>query len=138
MIKIFLDSNILFSIVYSDKNTKLSDLFLLQELKKVEIYISNLVKLETTKNVETKIPEKSDKLNDLLSKVEIFDDVLIKYSDIQNLPINDRIILSTAIYNKIEYFITGNSNDFRELYFKNIGKTTVLKPADFYEILVSK
>ena len=134
MIKIFLDSNILFSIVYSDKNTKLSDLFLLQEFKKVEIYISNLVKLETTKNVETKIPDKTEKLNDLLLKVEILDDVLIKYSKIQNIPTNDRIILSTAIYNKIEYFITGNTNDFNEYYFKKLGSTTVLKPADFYEI----
>lgn len=134
MIKIFLDSNILFSIVYSGNKTKLSDLFLLQDFNKVEIYISNLVKIEMIKNVEIKIPDKIEKLNKLLSKVKILDDVLLKYSEIQNIPTNDRIILSTAIYNKIEYFITGNTNDFNEFYFKKLGSTTVLKPVDFYEI----
>lgn len=72
-------------------------------------------------------------LNELIKKSKILGDVLadIKYELVNSLPQNDRIILATAISNRMDYFITGNSNDFKNLYHKKIGKTLILKPIDF-------
>jgi predicted nucleic acid-binding protein len=133
-LKVFLDSNVLFSAAYSGKEKSRSYLFFeLQDIGIIEIYISNLVKFESINNIKIKRPEKSNFLNELLSKVIIIEDVYIYYDDIKSLPENDRIILSSAAYHNIDFFITGNTKDFSPFYNKKLSNTLILTPKNFLE-----
>jgi predicted nucleic acid-binding protein len=134
-LKVFLDSNIVFSVAYSGKEKSRSYIFFeLQDLNIIEIYISNLVKFETTHNINIKKPEKLDFLNELLNKVNILEDIDIYYQYIESLPENDRIILSSAIYHNIDFFITGNTKDFLIFYNKKISNTLILTNKNFLEL----
>lgn len=133
-IKVFLDSNILFSIAYTGKENSRSYLiYEIQSIGNLEVCLSNLVCREAIYNIKIKKPERLILLNELIKKSKILADVLadIKHELVNSLPQNDRIILATAISNRMDYFITGNSNDFKNLYHKKIGKTLILKPVDF-------
>ncbi|OGW37625.1 MAG: hypothetical protein A2Y97_10740 [Nitrospirae bacterium RBG_13_39_12] len=37
----------------------------------------------------------------------------LKHAEARKLPQNDRIILSTAVYNKTDIFVAGNEKDFK-------------------------
>ncbi len=131
-LKVFLDSNIVFSAAYSGKEKSRSYLFFeLQNLNIIKIYISNLVKFESVHNIKIKKPEKLDFLNELLCKVAIIKDVDVYYEFAKTLPENDRIILSSAIYHNIDFFITGNTKDFLTFYNKKLKNTLILTPKDF-------
>ena len=131
-LKVFLDSNVVFSAAYSEKERSRSYLFFeLQNLNIIKIYISNLVKFESIHNIKIKKPEKLDFLNELLSKADIIEDVDIYYEFTKTLPENDRIILSSAIYHNIDFFITGNTKDFLTFYNKKLKNTIILTPKDF-------
>lgn len=133
-LRVFLDSNVLFSAAYSEKEKSRSYIFFeLRDLNIIEIYISNLVKFESVHNIKIKKPEKSGFLNELLSKVNILEDIYIYYDDIKSLPENDRIILSSAVYNDMDFFITGNTKDFLHFYNKKLSNTLILTPKSFLE-----
>ncbi len=118
-LKVFLDSNVVFSAAYSGKEKSRSYLFFeLQNLNIIKIYISNLVKFESVHNIKIKKPEKLDFLNELLNKADTIEDVDVYYEFAKTLPENDRIILSSAIYHNVDFFITGNTKDFLELTFE--------------------
>ena len=55
----------------------------------------------------------------------------LKHPELHELPINDRIILSTAVYHKADVFVTGNERDFNNFYHKKVLGTLILKPVDF-------
>lgn len=133
-IKVFLDSNILFSIAYSGKAKSRSYLlFELQEKGVLNIYVSPLVCEEVTLNIKLKRPEHQDFLNELIGKTRLVENILI-YEDhpqIKNLPQNDRIIFLTAVYHGMDFFLTGNDRDFSKLYNQKIARTLILRPADF-------
>ena len=60
-LKVFLDSNVVFSAAYSEKGKSRSYIFFeLQNLNIIKIYISNLVKFESIHNIKIKKPEKLD------------------------------------------------------------------------------
>jgi predicted nucleic acid-binding protein len=133
-IKAFLDSNILFSIAYSGKAKSRSYLlFELQEKGVFNIYVSPLVCGEASLNIKLKRPEHQDFLDELIGKTRLVENILV-YEDhprIKNLPQNDRIILLTAVYHRMDFFITGNDRDFSKLYNQKVGRTLILRPADF-------
>jgi predicted nucleic acid-binding protein len=130
---VFLDSNVLFSIAYPGQDRSRSYLlYELQDAGDVEIFISNLVKEEAFFNIKIKKPEMMPFLKNLIRRTTVLENILVSMNiPIQTLPDNDKIILSTAIHNKIEYFLTGNERDFKNLYKKQFYQTTVLRPAEF-------
>ncbi len=131
-IKVFCDSNIFFSAIYTDfKNSYPSLIIELAENNFFDIYFSNLVELEVKYNIEKKIPQKIDVSNKLFRKFIRVEDVIIELEILNKLPEKDRIILSTAIYYRMDYFITGNVKDFSYLLNKKIGETLVLSPKEF-------
>jgi len=131
-IKVFCDSNIFFSAIYTDfKNSYPSLIIELAENNFFDIYFSNLVELEVKYNIEKKIPQKIDVSNKLFRKFIRVEDVIIELEILNKLPEKDRIILSTAIYYRMNFFITGNVKDFSYLLNKKIGKTLVLSPKEF-------
>lgn len=132
--KVFLDSNVIFSICWSGKGK--SRAFLLYELQEngfFHIFISQLVYNETRFNLETRRPEGVPLFEELMRETEMVPDVSASTSrkELLSLPDNDRIILSTALFHGMDLFLTGNSRDFNSLYHKKIIKTTILTPGDF-------
>ncbi|MDA8089513.1 MAG: PIN domain-containing protein [Nitrospiraceae bacterium] len=133
-IKVFLDSNVVFSIAYTGKERSRSYLiYEIQALGKLKVYLSDLVCKEALFNIRRKKPEAEQDLNLLIRQSKVLVDVAadLKHADIHNLPLNDRIILSTAVYHKTNVFVTGNKKDFNNFYHKKVLGTLILKPADF-------
>jgi predicted nucleic acid-binding protein len=132
-IKVFLDSNVLFSIAYTGKDKSRSYLiYEIQALGMLKVYLSNLVCEETLFNIRRKKPEAEQLLKDLIRRSKVLADVAadFKHPEIHKLSQNDRIILSTAVYHKIDVFVTGNEKDFKNLYHKRVLGTLVLRPVD--------
>lgn len=132
--KVFLDSNVIFSICWSGKEKSRS--YLLYELQKegfFRIFISRLVHNEARYNLETRRSEGLALFKELMRETEMVSDVsaAIDKKEIVSLPDNDRIILSTALFHRMDFFLTGNTRDFCTLYQNKVMKTTVLTPGDF-------
>lgn len=133
-IKIFLDSNVLFSIAYSGREKSRAYLIYdIQEADILEVYISGIVSEEAMLNIRNKRPSSLSFLQELIQRSKILSDVMVdsQNKQISKLPQNDRIILTTALYHEMSFFITGNDKDFKAFYNKRIHNTLILKPADF-------
>lgn len=132
--KVFLDSNVVFSICWSGKERSRS--YLLYELQQrgfFHIFISRLVHDETKFNLETKRVEAVPLFEELMLESEMVSDIASSAvsSELAALPDNDRIILSTAVFHRMDFFLTGNSRDYKHIFHKKILQTMVLTPADF-------
>ena len=131
-LRVFLDSNVWFSSLYTDlKGSYPSVILKLAQAGVFDLYYCTLVALELKHNVRRKIPEKEDALNSLLERSEKLTDVLLDLEILKKLPEGDRIILSTAIYNRMDVFVTGKTRDFGYLLRERIGRTRILTPKDF-------
>jgi predicted nucleic acid-binding protein len=133
-IKVFLDSNVLFSIAYSGKEKSRSYLiYEIQAKGAITVYLSNLVCAEATHNIKNKKPDSGTFLEELIEKSVVLGDITARLNNsiVNRLPLNDRIILTTAIGSKMNCFLTGNDKDFGALYHKKAGDTIILKPVDF-------
>jgi len=136
-IKIFLDSNVLFSIAYTGKDKSRSYLiYEIQTLGMLKVYLSKLVCEEALFNIRRKKPDTEELLNELIDRSEILVDISadLKHAEARKLAQNDRIILSTAVYNKMDIFVTGNEKDFKNLYHKKVLSTLILRPVDFLNL----
>lgn len=133
-LKVFLDSNIWFSALYTNfKGSYPSVILKLSQAGIFDLYYTTLVALELRHNVQKKIPEKESALNTMLERAKKLIDVLLDLEILKRLPEGDRVILSTAIYNRVDAFVTGNTRDFGYLLGERIGKTWILSPRDFCE-----
>ena len=136
-IKIFLDSNVLFSIAYTGKDKSRSSLiYEIQALGMLKVYLSKLGYEEALFNIRRKKPDVEEFLNELIDRSQILGDIAadLKHAEARKLPQNDRIILSTAVYNKTDIFVTGNEKDFKNLYHKRVLSTLILRPVDFLNL----
>lgn len=133
-IKVFLDSNVLFSIAYSGRDGSRSSLIYdIQALGMIKVFVSNLVCEEALFNIRKKKPYAEQLLKELIHKSKVLGDIAadLKHTEANKLPQNDRIILSTAAFHKTDIFVTGNHKDFKNLYHKKVLGTLILKPVDF-------
>jgi predicted nucleic acid-binding protein len=133
-VKVFLDSNVLFSIAYSGKETSRS--YILYELQRqsyIRLFISNLVREEVLFNLQDKRKEAMEFVRELLQTTVVLPDISLdlEAAGISRLPENDRLILGTAVFHEMDYFLTGNSRDFKTNYRTSISRTTILSPRDF-------
>jgi predicted nucleic acid-binding protein len=133
-VKVFLDSNVLFSIAYSGKETSRS--YVLYELQRqgyINLYISNLVREEVLFNLQEKRKEAMKLVRELLQTTVVLPDISLDLAaaGISRLPENDRLILGIAVFHEMDYFLTGNIRDFKMYYRNKISRTTVLSPRDF-------
>ena len=133
-VKAFLDSNVLFSIAYSGKETSRS--YVLYELQRqghVNLNISNLVREEVLFNLQEKRKEAMELVRELLQTTVVLPDISLDLAaaGVSRLPENDRLILGTAVFHEMDYFLTGNIRDFKRYYRNKISRTTILSPRDF-------
>lgn len=132
--KVFLDSNVIFSICWSGIASSRSGLlFELQNQGHIQLFISRLVHDETLFNLQTKRQDAIPVFRQLTRQLVILADsyALTAQPDIMKLPLNDRVILMTAMSSGMEFFITGNSRDFSDIYGNKLGGMLTLQPADF-------
>ena len=133
-VKVFLDSNVLFSIAYSGKEASRS--YVLYELQRqghVNLNISNLVREEVLFNLQEKREEALELVTELLQTTVVIPDISLDLAaaGVSRLPENDRLILGTAVFHEMDYFLTGNNRDFKKYYRKKISRTMILSPRDF-------
>jgi predicted nucleic acid-binding protein len=132
--RVFLDSNVLFSMAYTGKDKSRSYLiYEIQALGMLKVYLSHLVCEEALFNIRRKRPDAEQFLNELIHRSKVLGDIAadLKHAELRKLPQNDRIILSTAVYHKADVFVTGNEKDFKNLYHKRVLGTLILRPVDF-------
>ena len=133
-VTVFLDSNVLFSVAWTGREKSRSAiLFELQSLGFIRLFISRLVLEETMSNLRGKRPEAIPFFEELSGEVEVVPDLVVEGGDrrLKELPENDRVILSTAVTHGMDFFLTGNTRDFRGLYHRRIGRTLILTPREF-------
>ena len=133
-VTVFLDSNVLFSVAWTGREKSRSAiLFELQSLGFIRLFISRLVLEETISNLRGKRPEAIPFFEELSGEVEVVPDLVVEGGDrrLKELPENDRVILSTAVAHGMDFFLTGNTRDFRGLYHRRIGRTLILTPREF-------
>lgn len=132
---IFLDAKVLFSMAYSGQEKSRS--YLLVELKKagiIGLVTSHIALEEAIRNLELKKPSALKILKNILDSVKILQDIPIENvecNNIYSLPLDDRFIFATAVWYKVDYFLTGNIRDFQHMMNKVICGVKVMKPADF-------
>ncbi len=133
-VTVFLDSNVLFSVAWTGREKSRSAiLFELQSLGFIRLFISRLVLEETISNLREKRPEAIPFFEELSGEIEVVPDLVVEGEDrrLKELPENDRVILSTAVAYGMDFFLTGNTRDFRGLYRRRIGRTLILTPREF-------
>ena len=133
-VTVFLDSNVLFSVAWTGREKSRSAiLFELQSLGFFRLFISRLVLEETMSNLREKRPEAISFFEELSEEVEVVPDLVVEGEDrrLKELPENDRVILSTAVAHGMDFFLTGNTRDYRGLYRRRIGRTLILTPREF-------
>lgn len=133
-VRVFLDSNVLFSIAYTGRDRSRSYLiYEIQALGLLTVCLSNLVCKEAFLNIRRKRPEAGQLLAELIDSSQVLADMSVDLGNAETsrLPQNDRIILSTAVYHKADFFLTGNEKDFKGLYRRRVLGTLILKPGDF-------
>ena len=133
-VTVFLDSNLLFSVAWTGwEKSRSAILFELQSLGFIRLFISRLVREETMSNLRGKRPEAIPFFEELSGEVKVVPDLVVEGEDrrLKELPENDRVILSTAVAHGMDFFLTGNTRDFRGLYRRRIGRTLILTPREF-------
>ena len=133
-VTVFLDSNVLFSVAWTGREKSRSAiLFELQSLGFIRLFISRLVLEETISNLRGKRPEAIPFFEELSGEVEVVPDLVVEGGDrrLKELPENDRVILSTAVAHGMDFFLTGDTREFRGLYHRRIGRTLILTPREF-------
>jgi len=131
-LKVFLDSNVFFAALYMDmKGSYPSIILRLAQEHCFDLYFSTLVELEVKHNIAKKLPQKRFQVDSLFKNFKKLEDVSLELSLLKRLSEKDRIIISTAIYHRMNYFVTGNTKDFSYLLGKKIDQTFVLAPKNF-------
>ncbi len=124
-IRIYVDSNVLFSASYSDRNRLLQ----FWHLRNVSLVVSSIAITESIHHARR--PDHAARLQTLLSSAEV-----VSNPDARRLPkevilaAKDRPILTAAIAAKVNFLVTGDKNHFRHLYGTTVGGVYISAPTD--------
>lgn len=131
--KVFLDSNVIFSALYSPQGTPAEVLYLTNKFE-IKALISDQVELEVLRNLKLKLPEILGEFQHLLSAgvLTLVDDVPIERNQkwVKFLPQEDALILETAIFHGCDCLVTGNTRDFN-LEIEKVSGLKILTPRAF-------
>jgi len=134
--KIFIDSNVWFSAFY--KKGVCSDLIELLHKLNLEIVVSELVLEEILTNIKEKIPDALPLVIEYLKLIKPTvvknpkKEEILKYKNLASL--KDLPILISAFKYQCQYFISGNTKDFKINLIQKKFNLKILKPADFLKI----
>ena len=137
--RVFLDTNVIFSGLYSSKGApgKILELFIKGQ---IEVVVSQQVLDEVVRTVKDKLPEALPALNTLLvnNPPEVVPAPEIEY--IKQWPgvlsLADAAILAAAVASGTHIFITGDRHFFKSTLLLGTG-VIIIKPATFLERYLS-
>ena len=133
--KVFLDSNIWFSLIYGSENC--SKIITAHIEKRMAGIISSQVLEESIRNIVKKIPTKLATFESLISAnpPKVVSSSQTIGPRIQSLVSpEDQPIFSSALDAEVDYFITGNIKDFKRDKLEKLTKIKVLTPAEAVKV----
>jgi predicted nucleic acid-binding protein len=129
VLRVYLDSNVLFSASYKEENRFLE----FWRLTEVIPVTSPFSVGEVLRHV--KRPGHAERLAALLDRTEMATDAELDYIPRSvSLVAKDLPILAAAIKAKVDFLVTGDGNHFEHLYGTQVGTTRILKSARFLDI----
>jgi len=126
--RIFLDANILFSVVYGSEGLNL--FWELAKKRRCTLFTSNYVVEEARRNLMNS--EQLKKLATYLSKVRIVPEVDPDIPCPIELPNKDRPVMLAALSIKADYLITGDTIHFGKYFGRRIGGIKICRPRDYF------
>ncbi|MEK7127127.1 MAG: PIN domain-containing protein [Patescibacteria group bacterium] len=132
MPRVFLDSNIWFSAFYGSQNCQ--KILEAGKNNKINLVISQQVLKETVRNIKEKIPAQLDNFKTFIldNPPEIFSDPETLSKKLEGLiSVEDLPIFQAAQAAKVDYFVTGNTKDFKVTELKKLTKTKIVTPKQF-------
>jgi predicted nucleic acid-binding protein len=125
-LRVFLDSNVLFSASHKED----SDFLDLWRLREITPVVSHYAIGEVKRNVRSS--SHGVRLANLLSRLQIVSDADLGFIPPSvRLASKDQPILAAAISASVDYLITGDKGHFSHLYFKRVSGVYVMPPGDF-------
>jgi predicted nucleic acid-binding protein len=128
-IRVYLDSNVLFSASYKP-DSEFLDLWILRDVTPVT---SQYAVGEVSRNIKTIRHRES--FETLLARMQFVSDADVRYiPKTTTLAPKDQPILATAIFSSVEFLVTGDSNHFGHLYNTTVAHVQILRPTDFLRL----
>lgn len=135
--KVFLDSSVLFSLVYSDKGAAWA-IFNLGKENKIKVIVSRYVTEEVTEVLWEKLPEAINLYLRLISQIQIIKrSNRVQVKKFINLieDKNDAPILADATYEKANYLITLDKKHFiKNKKLSKVVKFQIITPGEFMKL----
>jgi len=125
--RIFLDANILFSVVYGSPG--LNRLWELASQKRCLLFASQFVIEEANRNLFH--PEQIRRLDDFLSEVHMVPEVDLTLPCPIQLPEKDRPVLLAAISVQANYLLTGDVTHFGKYFGQTVNGVAICRPRDY-------
>ncbi len=126
--RIFLDANILFSVVYGSPG--LNRFWELTKKGRCTLFTSNYVVEEARRNLINS--EQLKKLSTYLSKVRIVPEVDPDIPCPIELPKKDRPVMLAALSIKADYLITGDTIHFGKYFGQTVSGVKICRPRDYF------
>jgi predicted nucleic acid-binding protein len=128
-VRVYLDSNVLFSASYKPDSTFLG----LWNLQNVTPVTSQYAIGETSRNISTL--NHRERFESLLAQTQFISDADVGYIPPSViLAAKDQPILAAAIFASIEYLVTGDANHFGHLYNTTVKHVKILRPTEFLSL----
>jgi len=128
LIRVYLDSNVLFSASYSERNRSLD----FWRLERVIPVTSPYAVEEVRGNLRQ--PGHFARFDALLLKTELVSDFDVRFIPSGVTVVEkDRPILASAIGSRVDYLVTGDKNHFKHLYGNIVEKVYISSPSDFLD-----
>jgi predicted nucleic acid-binding protein len=140
-VKIFLDSNVILSGLFSDRGAPRIILDLLSLHLPILIGVTgqyNMIEIE--RNIKKKMPDILPLYKDFLPKLDLTIIPLPSLEDIKSLSGNisdkDVPVLASAITGKADFLVTGDKKDFLKPQTKGKYPLKIVSPSEFLEIVL--
>jgi predicted nucleic acid-binding protein len=126
LIRVFLDSNILYSATHDVQ----SDFLAIWQFRDTTPIVSQYVLDEVSRNIRSS--QQRQHFERLLEQTEIISDADMRIVPATvSLVAKDRPILAAAINARADYLVTGDMNHFGDLYDTSIANVRIMKPRPF-------
>ncbi len=128
-IRVYLDSNVLFSASHNDKNRFLE----FWRLSGITPVTSPYVVGEVSRNIRT--VDQRARFERLLEKTPFVSDGLVEMIPPDVILVKkDQQVLASAICASVDYLVTGDGNHFGHLYGKTVAHVVIMRPIPLLDL----
>ncbi|MGA1982744.1 MAG: hypothetical protein ABSG84_09720 [Acidobacteriaceae bacterium] len=128
-LRVYLDSNVLFSASY-DQNSVFLNFW---RMRNVGVVASYYAAGEVSRNID--VDSHRQRFEALLARTELVSDTDADFLPSHvKLPMKDAPILAAAIFAGVDYLATGDKRHFSHLYGTAVLGVRIIRPSDFLEL----